>query len=300
MNDDQAQGPRSTSIMRELRVSSAATASTPPLTPPAELPDQEHTAQLEAYLTTLIVAGLHLLAIGLAEAAVVWVDARLGLTLHGVILLVLVAEAAFDREARFGRLCLGLTLLPLLRIVSLAMPLNRLDPLAWQLLVGAALFLAVAAAARHLSLRPGQIGLRFELAPFGIAFIGLPLGLAEYYFLQPPPLLDAPTIAQLAAAPLVLILCTGLLEELIYRGVLLRVGRELLGNRVAVVYVALLAAAMQLGWGSWQHMLWYFMVSLFFGWLVLKTGEIYTVSLTRGFTNVVFLIIAPLWLGGWL
>jgi membrane protease YdiL (CAAX protease family) len=47
-------------------------------------------------------------------------------------------------------------------------------------------------------------------------------------------------------------------------------------------------------------MLWYFMMSLFFGWLVLKTREIYTVSLIRGFTNVVFLIIAPMWLGGWL
>jgi membrane protease YdiL (CAAX protease family) len=302
MKDDQAQSPRSTSIMRELRVSSPATSvtSASPLTPPAELPDLERTVQLEAHLTIFIVASLHLLAIGLAEAAVVWVDARLGLALYGVILFVLMVEAAFDREARFGRLCLGLTLLPLLRIVSLAVPLNRLDPLAWQLLVGAALFLAVAAAVHYLSLRPWQIGLRFEPAPFGIVFIGLPLGLAEYYFLQPAPLLDAPTIAQLVVAPLVLILCTGFLEELIYRGVLLRVGRELLGDRTAVVYVALLAAAMQFGWGSWQHVLWYFSVSLFFGWLVLKTGEIYTVSLTRGFTNVVFLIIAPLWLSGWL
>ena len=289
----------SMSIMRELRVSAPTTPASPP-TPPAEPPDQERSAQLEAQLVTFIVAGLHLLTIGLAEAVVVWVDARLGLLLYFVILLVLLAEAAFDREAQFGRLCLGLTLLPLLRIVSLALPLDRLDPLIWLLLVGATLFLAAAVATHYLSLRPGQIGLRFEPAPFGIAFIGLPLGLAEYYFIQPPPLLDAPTIAQLALAPLILILCTGFIEELIYRGVLLRVGRDLLGDRAAVVYVALLATALQLGWGSWQHALWYFLISLFFGWLVLKTGEIYTVSLTRGFTNVVFLIIAPLWLGGWL
>ena len=114
------------------------------------------------------------------QAAVVWVDPRLGLILHSIILLVLMAEAAFDREAKFGRFCLALTLLPLMRIVSLAVPLYRFHPLAWQLLVAAPLFLAIFVIISYLSLRREQIGLRFELGPFGLMFIGLPLGLAVY------------------------------------------------------------------------------------------------------------------------
>jgi len=299
MNNEQKETHSPTSTVRQLRVSTPAPPAPPSTPQPAEFPALR-SEQLEAHLEIFIVIGIHLLALGLAEAAVVWVDPRLGLILHGIILLVLMVEAAFDREAQFGRFCLALTLLPLARIVSLAVPLDRFHPLAWQLLVSAPLFLAVFAVVHYLSLRPGQIGLRFELGPFGLMFIGLPLGLAEYYFIQPPPLLDAPTMAELAAAPLTLILCTGFLAELIFRGVLLRTGRELLGDRAAVGYVALLSTILQLEWGSWQHALWYFLVSLFFGWLVIKTREIYTVSLIRGFTNVVFLIIAPLWLGGWL
>lgn len=72
--------------------------------------------KVSRYLEDPVVAVGCLLAAGLAETLAVWADPRLGLILHGLVLLALFFYAAFDSEGKVGRLCLVLALVPLIRI----------------------------------------------------------------------------------------------------------------------------------------------------------------------------------------
>jgi membrane protease YdiL (CAAX protease family) len=264
----------------------------------AQLPNIDLTEQLVKCLENLVAAAVHLMSICCAEIAIVLGDLRLGLGLYGLVLLILLLQAALDREEKVSRLCLALALVPLMRILSLGTPFNQFHPLAWHLIVAGQLLLGTVIVITYLSLRPGRIGLRLEPGPFGLVLVGFPLGIAEYYLLKPTVFLSTPSLLESGIAPLVLILCTGFVEELLFRGILLHISRELVGDSAAVLYVALLSTVLQLGWLSWPHILLSFSINLFFGWVVLRTREIYSVSLAHGFTNVVFLILAPLWFAG--
>lgn len=249
----------------------------------------------------LVVAVGYLLAIGLAETLTVWADPRLGLVLYSLILLALFFHAAFGRKNKVGRLCLALALVPLIRIVSLAMPLGEFHPLGRYVVVTAPLFIAAVLVIYYLALRPREIGLGLGRGPLGllgylpIVLTGFPFGLMEYHILKPPPLVNPLTPAQLGIAALVLSLCTGFLEELIFRGILLHLSRDLFGDWAGVLYVSLLFSVLHLRYLSWLHGLLAVTVGLFFGWVVLKTRTIYSVSLAHGFTNIVVFLLAPLW-----
>jgi membrane protease YdiL (CAAX protease family) len=243
----------------------------------------------------------YLLAIGLAETLTVWVNPRLGFVLYSLILLVLLFQAAFSRQRTMGRLCLALVLIPLMRIVSTPLSLGAFHPIGRYLVVMVPLFGAAALVIYYLALRPGQIGLGLGKGPFGllgylpVILTGLPLGLAEYYILKPAPLVNPPTSAQVGIAVLVLSLCTGFFEELLFRGILLHVSRDLLGDWASVLYASLLFGMLQLGYRSGPHVLLVLAANLFFGWVVLKTRTIYSVSLAHGLTNTVVFLLAPLW-----
>jgi membrane protease YdiL (CAAX protease family) len=256
------------------------------------------------HLVQLAVAIGYLLAIGLAETVTLRTDPRWGFALYGLILLTLFFHAAFSRERRTRRLCLGLILVPLTRIVGLAVPLGAFHPLGRYLAVTLLLCVAAALTIHYIALRPGKIGLGLGeglagwrwLAHLAVALTGLPLGLVETHILKPAPLVDPPVAAHLGAAALALALLTGFLEELIFRGVLLRVCRDPLGNWTGVLYVSLLFGVLQLGLHPWPQVLLALAVNLFFGWVVLKTRTIYSVSVAHGFINAVVFLAPALWL----
>jgi membrane protease YdiL (CAAX protease family) len=95
----------------------------------------------------------------------------------------------------------------------------------------------------------------------------------------------------------ILVFYLGFLGELIFRGILLRSSRRMLGDGVGLVYVSLLASWLYIGYGGWLPVLLTFVYSLLFGWLVIRTRTVYGVSLAHGIANGVFVMLAPLWFG---
>jgi hypothetical protein len=188
-----------------------------------------------------------------------------------------------------------------MRSLSTSLPLSAFHPLGQYLVVTVPLLGAGILVTYYLTLRPKQIGLGLGRGSFGllgllpVALTGVPLGLAEYHILKPALLVNSPTPAQVGMAVLVLSLCTGFVEELLFRGILLHVSRDLLGDWASVLYVSLLFGVLQLGYRSALHVLLALVVNLFFGWVVLKTRTIYSVGMAHGLTNIVAFILAPLW-----
>ena len=94
---------------------------------------------------------------------------------------------------------------------------------------------------------------------------------------------------------LILLVCTGFVEELIFRGVLQRSTITSFGWW-GVVYVSLLFAVLHMGYLSWVDLVFVFVASLFFGWVVEKTGSLLGVALSHGITNIILYLVAPFFL----
>jgi membrane protease YdiL (CAAX protease family) len=242
----------------------------------------------------LLVAG-YLVALSVAEGVTVFVSARAGLTLHAVVLLLALAHAARCQDDPQYRLWAAVALIPLIRIVSLSLPLSRFAPVYWYLLVSAPLFAATAMVMRLLSLSWADVGVHRRGLPrqFFIALLGLGIGYVEYLILRPEPLIDEWSWRRFWPPALILLISTGFLEELMFRGVLQHATVATLGRARGVIFAALLFAVLHVGYRSAADVLFVLGVGLLFGWIALRTQSIIGVALAHGLTNVTLFLLAP-------
>lgn len=245
---------------------------------------------------------IYLLAITLAEVITVIVQPVWGVVCHIAILMAILLHAAVASEDRSSRqLILSLALVPLVRIISLSMPLANIPQIWWYPVVYTPLLAAAAMVVRILGFKAADVGLNFRLLPVQllIGFSGFVLGVAEYLILTPEPVITELTWQQAWPMALVYLLCTGFGEEFIFRGVMQRMAVEAFGWR-GIVYVSMLFAVVHLVHYPEVGLLmvlvdvvFVFVVAMFFGWLVKKTGSILGVTLSHGVTNSILYLAAP-------
>ena len=242
-----------------------------------------------------IVAG-YLGALTVAEVLTARIEARVGLVLHGILLAILLVHTALTWGRPGYRLLFSLTFAPLIRLLSLAMPLADFPRIYWYFIVSLPLFAALVVALRVLGFSRVEMGLNLKALPLQIlvAFTGLSLGYVEYRILQPEPL--APSLAweELWWPALILLICTGFIEELIFRGMMQQAVTRVLGNVWGIVYVAILFAVLHVGHQSLLDVVFVFGVALFFGVVKARTGSIVGVTLAHGMTNILLFLTLPL------
>jgi membrane protease YdiL (CAAX protease family) len=229
-----------------------------------------------------------------AEFVTAVVDARWGVGLHVAILWALLLHFSWARERSEAKLLLALCLAPLIRILSLGMPLEDVDLAYWFLIVAAPMIVAAFLVARTLGLTRYDLGLTVHAIPLQllVGVTGVGLGIAEYFILKPDPLIDELTWQQAWWPALILLVATGFGEELVFRGVMQSASTDLLG-KVAIPYVAIVFAALHVGYESAADVAFVFLVALFFGWVVAKTRSLLGVTLCHGIANVVLYVIVP-------
>ena len=237
-----------------------------------------------AALASIVVAS-YVAAIALAEATGVFVAATAGVVSHAILAFALLTHAHVAAQAPYRRLLPALALVPLLRILSLAMPIKFVPEIYWYALIGLPLLVGIGLAARAANLSREQIGLRLGAWPAHllVAASGLPLGLAAAALLPP---VAAPSAGGVEiAAGVVMLALAGFAEELLFRGVLMRAVRDLLG-RDDLLLSTFLFAVVYLGTRSVEYILFAALVGLFFGWCARKTGAIWGVALAHGLISV--------------
>lgn len=239
---------------------------------------------------------MYLAALTAAEVLTNLVEPRLGLLMHGVLLVALFFHTALSWEHPDHRLLLSLTFAPLIRLLSLSLPLAGFPTIYWYLIVSVPLFVAAAVAWRILGLSRTEIGINLRAFPLQmlVALTGLSLGYLEYRILQPAPLAQSLAWEEVWAPALILLICTGFAEELIFRGMMQQTAVEALGRGWGIVYVAALFAVLHVGYRSLTDVLFVFGVALFFGLVKSVTGSIVGVSLAHGLTNVLLFLTIPL------
>ncbi len=252
---------------------------------------------------------LYLLAITIAEAIVIALSpvtgvvtaSIIGIACHIVILLVVIIDAALINSYYKERFVLSLSIIPLIRVISLSLPLADI-PRMWQyLIIYVPLMAAAVVLANILGYKPKDIGVRFGFLPVQLAIMlsGLGFGIVEYLILRPEALVAELNFQTVWLPALVLLLSTGLVEEFIFRGVLQRSSSEVFGNWWGIIYASYLFAILHIGWIQAESqfavydVLFVFVVAMFFGWLVKKTGSLFGVTLAHGLTNIILFIVAP-------
>ena len=251
---------------------------------------------------TAVIAGLkglpfwlYFIAFTAAELLTALIQPLAGVICHGIILTTLLILSAFTDEARSRNFTIALALVPLIRIMSLSMPLANVPQIYWYIMIYVPLLVATVFVMRIVGLTPRQVGWVAHGLPLQIAVgvvTGVAFGIVEYLILRPQPLVAQFSVGQVWFPALVLFLTVGPVEEFIFRGVLQQTSEPVLG-RLGLVYVSAIFAIMHVGNLSVVDIIFVFGVALFFAAFVKKTGSLVGVSLSHGLTNVVVFLIAP-------
>jgi uncharacterized protein len=262
-------------------------------------------------------AYLYLVAIVLAESVTVLVDTRWGIAGYAIILAFLVTQAgvaAFhaglmsgstDRseEGRQANFLISVALVPLIRIVSLAMPLSDFPEWAWYSLIALPLLAATWAGARACGYSRSDLGIRQSFAPTALlvtgitGVAGIALGYLEYQILVPAPIINELALLPAIAASVSLIVGTGFTEELIFRGMLQVSGADVFGEIPAIIFAATSFAILHIGHKSAINVAYVFVVAIGFGLYVRRTRSIVGVTIAHSVTNLCLYIFFPHYLG---
>lgn len=241
----------------------------------------------------LIAPILYLLVITAAELVTTFVNPIGGIIFHAVILFALLVHASLAFPRSSYKLYLSLCLAPLIRILSLSMPLTDIPQIYWYVIIAVPLLIATFLIIRMLRYRRFEVGLTLGKLPtqFLIGATGIAFGFIEYQILKPEPLLSAFNWWILPAA-LLLLVATGFAEELVFRGVMQRSSLEMMGIW-GLLYVTVIFAVLHIGYKSAPDVFFVFAIGLFFALMVKKTGSLLGASLSHGLTNVFLYLIIP-------
>ena len=265
---------------------------------PVELPYQWGRPQLITLRTEVSAFKIPLLYLGAitaAELIVALVNPLGGIIFHIVLLLGLIFHSSFAAKHPYSKLYLALAMAPLIRLLSLSIPLTGFPQIYWYAITAVPLLAATITVMNRLNLRLDQVGLTLNRPRLHllIGLTGIPFGIAEFYILRPSPLADSLAWQGLILPSLILLVGTGFMEELVFRGVLQRLAVEALGRRWGIVYIAVLFAALHVGYLSVADFGLVLVAGLFFGWVVQKTGSLVGVTLSHGLTNITLYLIVP-------
>jgi membrane protease YdiL (CAAX protease family) len=238
---------------------------------------------------------LYALAVTAAEIVTAYYSPLYGIAWHVVLLAVLLIHASLAYKQAVNLVYLALSLAPLIRIMSLSMPLIDVPPIYWYLIISLPLFAAAAYVMRLAGFKPREVGLTVGNLPLQllVAFLGVPLGLMEYLILKPAPLVPEFTLRYIWLPVLILLVSTGFLEEFIFRGVMYRTAVETLGKWYSIIYFSFIFGVLHITHRSPVDLVFVFAVALLFSMIVGFSRSLLGVSLAHGLTNIGLYIIWP-------
>lgn len=246
--------------------------------------------------TAVPIAGGYLSAVAVAEALTAFTEPRVGLALHVFLLMALLLHTARTWGRPDYKLLLCLSFAPLIRLLSLSMPLAGFSRIYWYFIVSVPLGTAAVVALRILGFSRMELGLNLKSLPVQIlvTVTGMSLGYIEYRILKPAPLALSLAWKEVWLPALILLVCTGFVEELIFRGMMQQAVTRALGVWWGIIYVAMLFAVLHVGYQSLSDVIFVFVVALFFGIVKAHTGSILGVTLAHGLTNILLFLTMPL------
>ena len=272
---------------------------------------------------------IYLILICLAEIVTAYVSIQAGIVFHISILFLLFIHSGFisikkmsvnkeqllfikqkkkpsgllqsliSKKTDLSSLLIVLTLAPLIRILSLVMPLAHFPRIQWFTIISVALYLSIIIIIRQQKLALKEHGFRLpkrEHIPIeiGIALLAIPFGVMEYLILRPASLISSFSGEDILMAILILFIGTGLLEEVIFRGLIQKKTMNMMGAWQGMLFVTILFAVLHVGNLSFLDVLLVFFIGGLYAVVVYKTKTIIGVTISHTMVNIMLFIVCPL------
>jgi membrane protease YdiL (CAAX protease family) len=262
---------------------------------PALGPVVELAAGEESGPATAVVAVWCGAAIAAAELSGSALGAVPGAAFDAMLAMLLVILLALRPRARSAPLLPALALVALIRPISLVAVVPSLPPLAWYATAGLPLLVGCVLAARLVEepIRELHLDIRQPWVDAALATAGPSAGLVGYLLLTPAALLSHPNPIGYAVMAAVLAVFGGLVEELIFRGLVLNAAIDALGgSRTGVAFTGMLSAALYWGSGSVPYMLLMAVVGCAFAFALLRGASLWGVALSHALMLVTMAVLA--------
>ena len=234
-----------------------------------------------------LICAIYLILVAVAEFSMTLDHPKICIISHAIILFVLLFHSVleWDKDEFLSRFLMALLLVPLIRILSFSLPYVHFNLVSWFIIVSVPIFIAIITI-MWLQARASPKGCRTFYAYADSKAV-----------LKPNPLPGLET-ADFISAVLILIICTGFLEELAFRGVLQYNAVRLLGKWGGIVIVSAFFGLLHAGNISpWNlDCVLAFSAGFLFSIVRERGGTIYGISIAHGLINVVLFLIAPLYL----
>jgi membrane protease YdiL (CAAX protease family) len=259
-----------------------------------------------------LICAAYLLFVACAELLIIY-DTKIGIALHSIILFALLFHSTLesDTDKTFSQFLMALVLVPLIRILSLSMPLAYFSRHSWFLLISIPLFIAIFTCMWVQELRPKDIGLfvpALKSTPIeaGVILFAIPLGIIEYQILKPSPL-PGLEVTSFITSSLIFIICTGFVEELVFRGLIqyntirltgamyAMIARKTMRKWSGIIFVTSIFAVLHISNLSPLDCLLAFSVGVLYSVVREKTGSIYGISISHGIINILVFLVAPVY-----
>ncbi len=243
----------------------------------------------------LVTALLYLVGLIVAEALVAYSNLEVGLALEAVILFALLLNSSLKTSHNFSLLLQSMMALPIIRIIGLSIPLVQIQPLYWFPIIAIPLFAASFTIMRAQGLSLKNIGFIWGNIPLqlAVALTSVLLGVIEYLILEPKPLIATFNLQNLLLASVILIISTGLAEEILFRGIIQKNSETVFGASLGLLYTSLLFTALHIGWNSFYDLIFVFSVAIFYGYVFQKTRSLFGITLSHGISNTFLFLIVP-------
>lgn len=246
-------------------------------------------------LRSRLLAMVGVMTIIAAESLTVTGELDGAAAVHVIAIALLLAVGVAGPSLAVRRLSIALATLPILRLLSIAVPAVLIPTTAWYVEIGLPALLAVLLAARALELSPRDLGLRpmplRDVLALGAA--GTVLGLPAYLIASPTSPIDQPAPASVLTFSVIVVVFVALLEELLLRGLIQRVGSELFARAGVLVSTAatalLYAASLNL-----RYVLFMSLVALLLGVTVRRFGSLAGAIAAHGGLVIVQLVVLPI------
>ncbi len=194
-----------------------------------------------------------------------------------------------------------LAAIPLLRMLSMAMPVGLIQPLYRYPMVGIPVLVSIGIILKETNVPWSQIGLQWPQIQRSdqiwenvlIAMSGLPLGLMGYYFADPIPLLTTFSWGAVIASTLVIIFYIAILEEVVFRGMVLTTLQNTFGQ-MGILIATVLYTLMFASYHSIEGIILMGFSSLLYSWHVLESRSILAATISHTLMIVGMLIVWPI------
>jgi len=286
----------------QLKVATAEQATeTTPVSPASGISELLPQLLRHDYKQPLWVPSLLLALTTIGELLFLLPDPVLGMGVHIGVLFLLLYSLVYVPDRPVRRLNTVLLLVPMIRIMSFGLPLAALPKMSWYFFTSIPIFAAMflITRAKDDAWNREELGLTLRQWPIqlGVALAGIAIGWLEYFILTPAPLSTALSLQAIWLPALILLICSGFLEELLFRGLLQSAAIPVIGRWPALFFISTLFAVLHIGYASVIDVLFVFAVGLSFALVVERTRSIFGVTLAHAIANISLYLIFPHLLG---